>query len=113
MEGLIDKLTGLREEDYCIFDATNSLPKHFKLCLGLLGYHLDILSQFLHFLLLDHEIFPVEHFNLGFILSLLQQGEIITDPLIDGVFLLDELLLFLGDHGCGEDGSWPTRVRTM
>ena len=52
----------------------------------LIGQTKQILPELLHLLLLDHEVFPVEHLHLRLILALLEKREEIADFFVDDVF---------------------------
>ena len=56
----------------------------------------DIESQLLHLLLLNHEVLPVEHLDLGFVLALLELGEEVAHLLKDTVFLDYDVVFFFG-----------------
>jgi len=49
--------------------------------------------------LLNHEIFPVEHLDLGLVLSLLEQRKQVGHLLVDVVFLNEDVAFLLGELG--------------
>jgi len=66
-----------------------------KLCVGLGVEIADVLTQLLHLLLLDHEVFPIEHLDLRLVLPLLQLGEQVAHLFKDPIFLHDYVIFFL------------------
>ena len=56
----------------------------------------DVFPKFLHLLLLNHEVLPVEHLYLRLVFTLFQQRKEIGNLLVDAVFLLLDFRFFLG-----------------
>ena len=107
-EGGTDQFTRLREEGNRVLNPTDAQLELLKFDARLGANIAYLLSQLLHFLLLDDKILPLEHLHLCLIFPILQHRENLAHLYVYGVLGLDKfacLPILLSDGVIGTGGT--------